>query len=52
MKKQNLDFEVAQNFFTEMIDYRIQNYLKKNVGMFNFVILNIDLALNRYCLRS
>ena len=30
----------------------IQNYLKRNVGMLDFVILDIDLALNMYCLRS
>ena len=29
IKKQNLDFEVAQNFCTEMRYYTIQNYLEK-----------------------
>ena len=31
--------------------YTIQNYFLQNEGMFNFVILNIDLVLNRYVLR-
>ena len=44
MKEQNLDFEIAQNFFIEM-KYTIQNYLKKNVGMLDFVILDLDLAV-------
>ena len=30
--------------------HTIQIYLKKNVGMLDFVILDIDLALIRYCL--
>ena len=51
MKEQNFDFEVAQDFFIEMKYYNlIQNYLKTNVGMLDLVILDIDLALNRYCL--
>ena len=45
MKKQNLDFVVARNFFIEMTYYIIQDYLEKNVGMFNFAILDIDLAI-------
>ena len=45
-EKQNLDFEVARDFFIEM-KFTIQNYLKKNIGMLDFVILVIDLALNR-----
>ena len=52
MKKQNLDFEVARNFLIEMTYYIILNYLKKMVDMLNFVILDIVLALNSYCLRS
>ena len=28
MKEQNLDFEVAQDFFIEMKYYTFQNYLK------------------------
>ena len=36
MKEQNLDFEVARGFFTEMKYYTIQNYLKK---MWAFSIL-------------
>ena len=51
MKEQNLDFEVAWDFFIEM-KYTIQNYLKKNVGIMGFVILDMDLALNRFCLWS
>ena len=31
--------------------YTIQNYFLENEGMFDFVILNIDLVLNRYVLR-
>ena len=45
MKKQNLDFVVARNFFIEMTYYIIQDYLEKNVGMLNFAILDIDLAI-------
>ena len=53
MKKQNLDFEVARDFFIEM-KYAIQNYLKKKIGMLDFVISDRDLALNikRSCLGS
>ena len=50
MKEQNLDFEVARDFFIEMKYHTIHNYLKKNVSMLDFVILDIDLVLNRYCL--
>ena len=49
MKKQNLNFEVARDFFIEMKYYTSQNDLKKLV-MLDFVILNIDLALYRSCL--
>ena len=28
---------------------RIQNHLKKNAGMLDFVILDLGLALKRYC---
>ena len=49
MKKQNLDFEVARDFSIEMKYYTIRNFFKK-LGMLNFVILDIDRALNRYCL--
>ena len=51
MKEQNLDFEVTRDSFIEM-KYSILNYLNKNIGMLDFVILAIDLALNRYCLWS
>ena len=49
MKKQNLDFEVARDFFIKWtnIQFRIT---WKNVGMLDFVILDLDLALNRSCL--
>ena len=50
MKKQNHNIEFAQDFFIEMKCYIIQNYLKKNVIMLDFVILDIDLALSRYFL--
>ena len=49
MDKQNLDFKIDRDFFIEM-KYTIQNFLKKNAGMLDFVILQIDFALNRYCL--
>ena len=49
MKEQNLDFKVARDFFIEMKYYRVQNYLKKNVGILDFLILDKGLALNRYC---
>ena len=29
MKEQNIDFEIARDFFIEMKYYAIQNYLKK-----------------------
>ena len=49
MKKENLDFEVARDFFIKwtIIQFRI---IWKNVGMLDFVILDLDLALNRSCL--
>ena len=50
MKKQILDLEVARDFFIEMKYYATQSCLKKNVGMFDFVILDTILAINRYCL--
>ena len=40
MKEQILDFEIARYFFIEM------KYLKQIVGMLDFVILDIDLALH------
>ena len=40
MKKQNLDFEVARDFFIEMKFYNSELF-KKNVGMLDFVILDI-----------
>ena len=49
MKKQNLDFEMVRDFFVEMKYIQFELF-EKNVGMFDFVILAIDLALNRYCL--
>ena len=42
MEEQSLDLKVAQDFFIEMKYCTIQNYLKKNVGMLDFVILDID----------
>ena len=51
IKKQNLGFEAAWDFFIE-IKYTIQNDSKKNVGMLDFVILDIDLVLNTYCFSS
>ena len=42
MEEQSLDFKVARDFFIEMKYCTIQNYLKKNVGMLDFVILDID----------
>ena len=50
MKVQNLDFEITRDYFNEMKYYTFQYYLIKNVGMLDFVILDIDLVLNRYCL--
>ena len=41
MRKQNLDFEVARDFFIEMKFYNSELF-KKNVGMLDFVILDID----------
>ena len=52
MKVQNPDFEITRDFFNEMKYYTFQYYLIKNVGMLDFVILDIDLVLNRYCLWS
>ena len=47
MEKQNLDFEVARDS-NEMLYH--SELSEKNVGMLDFVILGIDLALSRYCL--
>ena len=52
MEKENLDFEVARDLFIEIKHYAIQDCLKKCVGILDFVILDIDLAFNRYCLWS
>ena len=51
---QNIYFEIARDFFIEMKYYAIQNCLKKNLAMLDFLILDIDLALSikRYYLRS
>ena len=48
MKKRSLVHKVPGEFFIEM-KYIIQNYLIRK-GMLDFVILDIDLALNRCCL--
>ena len=49
MKEQSLDFEIARDFFIEMKS----SVLSENiVSMFDFVILDIDLALSRSCLWS
>ena len=45
MKEQYLGFEIARYFF-------IIRVIWKNVGMLDFVILDVDLVLNRYCLWS
>ena len=43
MKEQSLDFEIARDFFIEMKS----SVLSENiVSMFDFVILDIDLALS------
>ena len=51
MREQNLHFEVARDFFIEM---KLSNseLFEKNVHILDFAILDIDLALNRYCLWS
>ena len=36
MKQQNLDFEVARDFFVEMKCYTIQNYLKNMTAFCDF----------------
>ena len=46
-KNQNFDFEVARNCFSEVTLYNSELF-EKNVAMLDFVILDIDLALNRY----
>ena len=46
MKEQNLGLEVARDFFIEINHCAIQ----KSVGMLDFVIFDIELALNRYFL--
>ena len=43
MKEQILDFEIVRDFFIEI------KYLKQIVGMLDFVILDIDLALRENC---
>ena len=43
MKEQNLYFEAARDFFIEIKYYAIQNYWEKNVGMLDFVILDMIL---------
>ena len=48
MKKRSLVHKVPGEFFIEM-KYIIQNYLIRK-GMLDFVILDIDLVLNRCCL--
>ena len=50
MKKQNVDFEDIRDFFLKwnIMQYRI--ILIKNRAILDFVILDIDPALNRYCL--
>ena len=51
MKEKDFDFKVSWYFFIEIKYYTIQVYLKKNVDMSSFVvILDIDLAINTYCL--
>ena len=50
MKKQNLDFEIARDMKWKKT-YNSELF-EKNVGMLDFVILDIDLACNRYCLWS
>ena len=42
---------VIQDFFIEMKYYTIQN-IWKEIGKLNFVIIDVDLALKRYRLRS
>ena len=51
MKKQDLlDFEIARDMKWKKT-YNSELF-EKNVGMLDFVILDIDLACNRYCLWS
>ena len=47
MKNQNLDFELARDFFIKwtIMQFRI---IWKNAGMLDFVILDIYLALSSY----
>ena len=46
MKQQNFDLEVACHFFIEKKYYIIQKFLKENVGILDFAILDVDLAFN------
>ena len=63
LKSQNLtSLHFFQTFLNCIISHINKEYwneilynsemFEKNVGMLDFVILDIDLALNRYCLRS
>ena len=47
MIKQNLDFKVTREFFIKLTIIQFRIILKKNAGMSDFVILDIDLVLNR-----
>ena len=49
--KQNLDFNIIRDFFIEMKYYTVQNSLQKMYACWT-LILDINLALNRYCLWS
>ena len=44
MKQQNFDLEVARHFFIEKKYYIIQKYLKENVCILDFAILDVDHA--------
>ena len=46
MKEQILDLEIPQDIFNEM------KYSKQIVGILDFVILDIDLALREMCLHT
>ena len=55
VKEENPHFEVAQSLLNEKVArywneiYNAYLY-EKDIDMLDFVILNIDLALKRYCL--
>ena len=49
MKKQNLDFEVTRDFFVLNEIYNSEVF-EKHIGTLQFVVLDIDLSLSRYCL--